>query len=916
MPTPAAWHRYWGKSDVGAVADWHPLAWHSLDVAAVVGALLDGDALLTGRLADLAHLEAASVRRWLPVIAALHDLGKFSRGFQHQLGDLRDAITGQLWPPGRDRPNSWPRHDAVGLELWRSRKLALPDALDVRVGGQRAQGQTTCEFLEPWIAAASGHHGRPVHECRPLAELLDEADQAAVAAWIAEIIVVLRPGHLDWPVGLGPDLLKPSSWLVAGIVTLADWLGSDQKHFRYSPHITDMTDYWDMAQSRAGRAVRDAHLLARPPRPSLALADLIDATQPTPLQVAVSQQMLEGGPQLHVIEDLTGAGKTEAAVILAHRLIRQGLGHGIYFALPTMATSNGMFARANTWRMALFDGGPAEFVLAHGQVGRRELLDAGDPSAYGDEKDGDVPAGRVRRSWLADSRKKALLAQLGVGTIDQALLGVLKVKHSTLRQLGVARNILVIDEVHAFDSYTGRLIEVLLELQAMHGGSAIVLSATLTQKLRQTLVDAFWRGRQAAELPAPQVIVRGPAARREAVAPEAPRSASQAYPLWTTVNQRNLCEFAVEASPARQRRLPVRFLHDVSAAVAAIQAAAASGHCIVWIRNTVDDALNSWQSLRDLGVDATIFHARMMAGDRACVEARALAAFGKVSGPYRARRVLVATQVVEQSLDLDFDVMVTDLAPADRIIQRAGRLHRHKRDRAGQVHEGEDARPAPELLVLAPAWADEPAANWLKALLPGAEAVYRDPALLWRTMRVLRERGAIDLPQDARHLVELALSGEDEPAAFQSRAGKAEGEALANAGMAQLNQIQPPSGYFSADALTQWHEDVEMPTRLGDPTERLRLACAEGDRLVPLCATWLPGADWFDADVQVRKRDLPAPSAAQQAQIERAKADMPDQGRWTTTMVLAQDADGTWRGQGIEYRPDAGLRFAGAGRKT
>ncbi len=911
MNTPSFLH-YWGKSALGEQADYHPLAWHCLDVAGVVAAMLDGDPLLLRRVANLAHLEQHVVRSWLPVIAALHDLGKFGRGFQHQVGELRDRLSGVPLLPGYSRPANSPRHDALGLVIWRNAQLDLAGLLDIREEGMALPADKVRQILEPWVAAATGHHGRPAFYDKPLREVLDRQDQAAVQDWVRQVVAVLKPSVLEWPVGRGAELLKPSSWLVAGLVTLADWLGSNQEFFRYSPDVVAVVDYWDMAQARARRAVSESGLLPHRVRPSLALADLTAGATATPLQHAVAAHALPAGPQLHVIEDLTGSGKTEAALLLAHRLVQQGLGNGIYFALPTMATSNGMYARAAVWHRALFDDAGPEIVLAHAQADRVQRA-AGDPSRYG--KDGDVPAGRMRQSWLADNRKKALLAQMGIGTVDQALLGILKVKHSTLRQLGIARNVLIIDEVHAFDSYTGRLIEVLLELQAMHGGSAIVLSATLTLELRRKLVAAFERGVAAAKMPGARVISRGPTGVPAQTLLPPPAIASSAYPLWTVASGVGAVETAIGASPDSCRKLPARFVHAEAAVLAELGRAAAASLCAVWIRNTVDDALRSVQALRDAGLAAEVFHARMMAGDRAQVEKQVLKRFGKGSGVERAAHVLVATQVVEQSLDIDFDVMVTDLAPADLLVQRAGRLHRHRRRGDGSLTDGPDERPMPELVILAPAWADEPAANWLAALLPGTEAVYRDPAMLWRSQHVLQDRGAIDVPADARHLVEFAIDGNEVPPEFAGKANRAEGEAMAKGGLAGLNQIQPKSGYFSADALAQWHEDAEMPTRIGDPTERLRLARLDGDHLLPLCSQWLAGADWFDADVQVRAGRVAAPSAAMLPHIERALANMPDGGRWTTTVVLSKDADSVWRGQGIEYRETAGLSFAGKGHQ-
>ncbi|WP_338018845.1 CRISPR-associated helicase Cas3' [Halorhodospira halochloris] len=320
------------------------------------------------------------------------------------------------------------------------------------------------------------------------------------------------------------------------------------------------------------------------------------------------------------------------ALTLAHRLLAAGHGNGVYFALPTQATSNAMYTRVGAVYRDFYsrDSQPS-LVLAHGA---RQLRDDFTRSIL-PEMAPDTPytlddeGGLAQCSqWLADSRKKALLADVGVGTVDQALLGVLPRRHQSLRLLGLARKVLVVDEVHAYDTYTGTLLERLLEAHARHGGSAILLSATIPQSMRRRFLEAWQRGREGGQALQP---------------------ASEAFPLATHLYSEGLDETPVAARTSSERDLPVDFVHSEEEALSRVVEAARSGRCACWIRNTVDDAIGAYQALRESLPEpdkALLFHARFTMGDRQRIENDALRLFGKESGnAERAGRVLIATQV-------------------------------------------------------------------------------------------------------------------------------------------------------------------------------------------------------------------------------------------------------------------------------
>ena len=766
-------------------------------------------------------------RRSLGFLVALHDIGKISRAFQAQAPEHWPAA---LFGPLLDRPSGFP-HDAMGLHLLTTvltqelEPALLPDARGRRF------------WADPVLHALAGHHGRPAEASRtPDRSELCDTCIAAARAFVAAMHDVFRPPPLPAPANdrAGARL----GWQVAGLTTLADWIGSRQRWFPYVPAeaVSDPASYlWNHALPRAARAIEAAGLEASPVAPATGLRGLFPGiTLPTPVQEWAETVALPPGPVLAVVEDLTGSGKTEAAVMLAHRLMAAGRAEGLFLALPTMATANAMFGRLSEAYHRLFraEARPS-LALAHARAALDPRFRAAIATDEADRGAGpadpaDEPAEAHCAAWLAEDGRRALLAQVGVGTIDQALLSVLPVRHAALRQQGLAGKVLLIDEAHAFDAYMNRELRALLRFHAALGGSAILLSATLPQAVRQGLVDAFREGVQA------------------------PRTAlaETAYPLATLAAADGVSETPCAPRDGLPRRVAVTRLPDAEAALDRIVAAAEAGAAVVWVRNTVDGAIEAAEALRARGLTPLLFHARFAMVDRLAVEAEVLRRFGRDSDPATRRGVLIATQVVEQSLDLDFDLLVTDLAPADLLIQRAGRLWRHARDPRPV--------PGPELLVVSPEPVDTPEADWIAATQPGTAAVYRDPALLWRTAREVFGRGAIETPGDMRPLIEAAydaVSPGQVPPALARRAEEADGKARAAAGVAAQNVLDVWKGYRRDAGL--WERDTRTPTRLEEREQvTLRLAVVRDGAVVPYATAPETRRAWALSEVSVAKRHV------------------------------------------------------------
>ena len=285
-----------------------------------------------------------------------------------------------------------------------------------------------------------------------------------------------------------------------------------------------------------------------------------------------------------------------------------------------------------------------------------------------------------------------------------------------------------------------------------------------------------------------------------------------------------------------------------------LKQAASEGLAAVYIRNTVDDAIDAWAELRKSDCDPLLFHARMALGDRLHIEREVQMQFGKESSQAeRAGKILIATQVVEQSLDLDFDFMVSDLAPVDLLIQRSGRLWRHQRNRHAD---------APELFVVSPDPVDEAAEDWFAEPFRGASLVYKDHGRLWLTARILKDKGLIRVPEDMRALVDEVYSDtviDRIPDKLHAAACKKEGEDGASAGMAKDTTLPLGEGYVR-DA-TKWSDEVKVLTRESEPTVTLRLARRTEDNVVePWISNTADDGDrdnrWQLSEVRVPERKI------------------------------------------------------------
>jgi CRISPR-associated endonuclease/helicase Cas3 len=419
-------------------------------------------------------------------------------------------------------------------------------------------------------------------------------------------------------------------------------------------------------------------------------------------------------PGIIVIEDQMGSGKTEAALAAAEIISHEKGCRGLFFGLPTQATANGIFPRLLKWGESQTERTIRSIRLAHGGAEySKEYRTIKENSVILSEEDNE--GGLIVHEWFS-GRKKALLADFVVGTVDQLLMADLKQKHVMLRHLGLAGKVVIVDECHAYDAYMNVYLQGTLEWLGAYGIPTILLSATLPADTRMELLQAY----MGKKLP------------RES------EKDNTDYPRLTWSDGDEIHHINLPVDPANGKTIATYMCSDEKLPQI-IQTLISEGGCAAVIVNTVRRAQEFYHLLKEKCSCMTIIlcHSHYTIDDRVRRETLLLEKVGKTStGKQRDRVVVVGTQVLEQSLDYDVDVMFSDLCPIDLMLQRMGRLHRHK----GRERPNTCARPRFYILK-----AEE------EELEPGAEAIYG--AFILKRSRICFDK-EIRLPEDIGRLVQ------------------------------------------------------------------------------------------------------------------------------------------------------------------
>ena len=718
-------NRTWAKLTPDR-SSWHSLIGHSADVAATLMALLE-QPTIAARLARLGELDKLpETLRWrLGALAFLHDIGKVNRGFQARF-DPAAPLVGHIdqlaWIFSLDSAIPGP-----GPILER-----LYDVL----GLDRMEEWFEADSALQWLAATLAHHGRPWRLMQPpnsAKHWLPNGGDDPVAR-----LASMRDALDQWfkpAFEAGPALPDQPAMIhaFAGLLMLADWLGSDDNRFPFANGEDD--DRWRFAQGAARTALLDVGLdvtasrrgiMARP----LSFEATFGVAQAHPIQSMITAP----SAPLVVLESETGSGKTEAALWRFRTLFERGAVDGLYFALPTRVAASQIHERVMQFRDQVFGSasGPAVVLAVPGQV-RADHARGRTLPQFGFEWDDDRKGYRDPARWAAEHPKRFLAAQIAVGTIDQVLLGTVRTRHAHLRGSLLLRHLLVVDEVHASDRYMGELLTELLRWHVAAGGHALLLSATLGAGLRSQLLGTPPIDAEAAEaMPYPTIS-------------------------WAEEGVERTTRIPVNGRKTKRVILDPQSLQSDAAAVARLVVEAAqAGAAVLIVRNTVGRAIETIQGVEALvghgspllfrvGHTSTLHHGRFAAADRLLLDK----AVEEALGPHRADggRIVIGTQTLEQSLDLDADLLVTDLCPVDVLLQRIGRLHRHVRVRPTGFMEA-------RAVVLVPA--DGQLGSYAARHGYGADRAYPDKRVLALTRGLITDHPVWTIPAMNRLLVERA----------------------------------------------------------------------------------------------------------------------------------------------------------------
>lgn len=711
---------FWAKlrgSPVDAILIWHPLVLHLLDVAASADAILAREPVRTReRLAAVLGLPWEAARPWLLLLIACHDLGKGCPGFQCKWKNLSGLDVGP-------DPDTKINHAFVSQIELREYLIGLD------------WPEETAELVADAVGC---HHGERASPAK-LDNLAGNRRALGKPAWGAARYRLFEALIRVFEPTIPPTkqtLSGPEFMLLAGLTSFADWIGSNETFFPFGTpeDCDDLTAWFNLRREKnAENALSQAGWLPRSPLTDTSRTfDEVFAFPPRPLQQAMADSLSSlDRPAILLVEAPMGEGKTEAA-LFAHLELQRRFGHrGLYVALPTKATGNAMFTRVLKFLRDQHCDRPLDLQLLHGgSLLNDDFQKLKLSGIYDEVEDGDVRAG----AWFTQ-KKRALLSEYGVGTIDQALLTILPVRHQFVRLWGLANRVVVLDEIHAYDAYTGTLLLHLLRWLLSLGSSVILLSATLPPQFRRQLADLVDQ-----KLPDPEAI----------------------YPRLSVYQPGEIVrQYPFDADPERRRLLRIQpVTADLPAIKTALDMHLVNGGYALALTNTVQRAQDLYQHygegepleingelvgkrLTD-GTEVYLFHARFPAEARQRREDAVLDIFGppapSISSRRTGRKILIATQVAEQSLDLDFDLIATDLAPIDLLLQRAGRLWRHQRD----------PRLLGEPILIIAGLQEDPPPSFGKPLW--WKAVYREDILL-RTRSLLRGKMTLQLPDEIDTLV-------------------------------------------------------------------------------------------------------------------------------------------------------------------
>ncbi len=766
--------RYWGKAkklEDGKLTS-HLLWMHCLDVTAVAHEWWKNSLAIQRSFVKEAQLPEKQVQAWVQFFIALHDLGKLDMRFQNKVPKIA--------PYSDDTKNKVASNGYYHGEngyVWFVQECnrLFQDC-----------SSTQKRYLQNWLAHTAGHHGKIPNDAQknPLPSYVPEKDKeqdrSARETFVQDIAkLFLKPQNISFA---STNLSRDPPVLLAGFCSICDWLGSNTDYFPYEKSSENkcLLTYFESKKEKAREILKKFGLLRDVVISQGGMDQVYPDLEPRNIQ-AIIPKLKDNSPSLTIIEASTGSGKTEAAVAFASRLLVKSLADSITFALPTQATANAILNRLQVVSEKIFSSGP-NVILAHGKSPYnpdfKELI----KSSFKQTRAKGNEAGVQCHEWLSLSRKRAFLGQIAVTTVDQVLLSVIpSLKHFFIRSFGIGKSVLIIDEIHAYDAYMYGLLKEVVKSQKKAGGSVVLLSATLPFYQKKQLLEVW----------------------NVELSQNSDSDYKNKYPLILQAienHQEPKPHFLEKEEDHRKVFFELWSNNDMTftqnklekiAEVIKDQKAKVGIIC-----NLVDDAQKIAEQLQCHELSVDILHSRYRYKDRMKKEECLIQKYGK--GSIEKGHVLIGTQVLEQSLDIDFDWLITFLCPVDLLFQRMGRLHRHFKIRPKDFKNPFCSIILPEKEII----------NY-----KFHEYIYKNKRVLWRTQQMLyrQNTSSIIFPQAYRQWIEQVYQEDawnNEPEEITEAFVKYQNECSQSASKAF--QLASSETYFS-----DTDENAAMLTREG-----------------------------------------------------------------------------------------------------
>ncbi len=594
------------------------------------------------------------------LMALLHDMGKLTPAFQSKISSNIYGYSDKL----------------------KSMGINIEGLKEVSHSPHNLAGQAIledCGFPKEISVIAGSHHGRCVHNVSEQLEIYksnyfgykNANEKLWRNIWKYWINISLKEtGFENIECIPKPDV--KIQMLITGLLIMSDWIASNTEYFPYIDIDTSLND--EQIYQRLKYAWK---VLSFPE--SWSDIDTINNSDeffkkrfnyaPNDIQKDIMETVrFSRGNGIYIIESPMGTGKTETALAVSEIIASFSGAGGIYFGLPTQATANGIFGRIKKWAES-FDDGKHSIRLVHGmtelnneyqEIFHGKAVDSGDENL-------------IVHEWF-EGRKQALLSDFVIATVDQFLLASLKQKHVMLRHLGLAGKIVIIDECHAYDAYMNVYLDHTLRWLGEYKVPVIILSATLPPERRNELVKAY-TGKKTPDT-----------------------SENMDYPVLTWTDSEEIHQKALKNNIS-DKHIKIGEIKE-SELIFNLSDKLSDGACASVIVNSVSYAQKLALYIENQMPEYHVicFHSRFTASDRADIEKTLLSLTGKNSDSAgRDRLIVVGTQVLEQSLDIDFDYMITEICPMDLLLQRSGRLQRHEKKRPEKLKNTELAILRPEI---------------------------------------------------------------------------------------------------------------------------------------------------------------------------------------------------------------------------